>query len=173
MRCILFIGKYYRVTVIAQLRLLLLLRRVPVGLAGFVAGVAGGVLAGEMVLDLSTRLPKSLFTGKFDGPFRTGTVNLEGTATAGGNVTSFLSNLLSSGTLRARGISLGPELEFRSAIGDYEVNAGSWKFSNLEVMQAAETLRGGAATQSDGRLALDLTGGERKVRDAVVLFPEP
>ena len=134
------------------------------------AGVTGGALSGELVAELSTRTPKSTFTGKFEIPYRAGLAALEGAATAGGNVTSFFENFHSAGSVHARGIVLAPGLEYRSVAGDYDVAGNAWKFSNLEAVQGPETLTGTAGTNSEGKLVLNLSAGERKVTDTVALF---
>jgi hypothetical protein len=143
------------------------------GLAARIENVKGwlpsGDFAGDIEVDLTPAIPKLHFEGRIDDmAYRGGTIDVEGTADAGGEIGDFLATLRAEGTLRARSIQIAPETEFRTATSAFTMQGfGSesrWKLSNLEVTQGTESYTGSGATQPDGKILLELAGREKQIR---------
>ena len=77
------------------------------------------------------------------------------------------------GRVHGRNVAFTPDAGSGQRQHDTEVSdqtAGErWKLSSVEVTQGADTYTGSGATQSDGRLVLDLLSRGRQVRYSTLL----
>lgn len=124
---------------------------------------------GLITVDLTGRTPTYHMEGQIEGiPCREGEVAMEGAVDASGTGVKLLSSLRAQGTLEGRSIDFSPEAEFRSVSGKFEAHGTAgplrWKFTGLEATLAGDTYTGTGASQSDGRIVLDLTSRGRQVR---------
>jgi hypothetical protein len=103
-----------------------------------------------------------------DFAYKGGKVDFSGKLTAVGTGRALLASTRAEGTLRGRAIAFSPDADFRRVSGRFQVNmtaAGpQWRLSALEITQGSDSLFGAGATQADGRLVLDLSGGGRQLR---------
>jgi hypothetical protein len=123
-------------------------------------------LQGDLTIDLAGRAPRYRFDGKLENAaYRGGTLDLEGSLTTDGSGADLVANASAQGSLRGESIEFSPDAEFQKVAGCFELLPGlRWKLSCLEVTQGGETYTGSGATQSDGRLALDLAGRGKQFR---------
>ena len=144
-----------------------------VRLARLEGQVDDSAVTGDLAIDLSARAPHFRFDGKLAGvPYKSGTLDLEGTLEASGAGSDFLSTAQAEAHFKGSGIAFSSEAEFRTASGCFELfPGGRWKISDLEVVQGSDTLTGAGATQADGRLVLDLTNRGRQIRYTSALAP--
>ena len=131
--------------------------------------------AGELSIDLRTGSPHYHFDGSVtDIAYKGGRLDLEGTLDTDGGGAELMESASAEGTLRGRSILFAPETEFGSATAHFEMLAGGatsrWKLSNIEVNQNGESLAGTGASQSDGKLVLDLENRGRPLRYTGTLF---
>ena len=125
-------------------------------------------VSGSIALDLTGRSPHYRFEGKIqDVPFGGGKIDFDGNLDADGSGMQLLTSAHAEGRVHGRSVILAPDADFRSVAGCFEMTPGPrWKFTGLEVQQSGETYYGTGATQTDGRLMLDLTIHGRQVRYA-------
>jgi hypothetical protein len=140
-----------------------------VRLAGISAHIEQDLLAGDLAIDLSGRVPHYRFEGKLGGvAYKEGTLDFEGSVDADGAGAEILASAHAEGRVHGRSIVFSPEAEFRTAAACFEVSEQTvgerWKLSSVELTQGADTYTGSGATQSDGRLVLDLLSRGRQVR---------
>ena len=140
-----------------------------VRLAGVSAHVNESALTGDLTVDLTGRAPHYRFEGKLDNvAYKDGRLDFEGSLDADGAGVDILASAHAEGRVHGRSIAFSSEAEFRTAVACFEVSeqAGGerWKLSSVEVTQGADTYTGSGATQSDGRLVLDLLSRGRQVR---------
>ena len=140
------------------------------------ASLDPGTLTASASLDLSSRSPKLTAEGKLsDFGYAGGSVTLEGTAEAGGDVAEFLPTWQAQGTLRGRLIVFAPDLPFRTIGGKFETRGfgpqSQWKFWDLDVAHEGDTLTGTAATNPAGTLDLSLAGRKALIHRSVPFAP--
>jgi hypothetical protein len=145
-----------------------------VRVAGISAHVDQALLAGDLTVDLSGRVPHYRFEGKLgEVGYKEGKLDFEGSVDADGAGADILTSAHAEGRIHGRSISFAPDAEFRTVSACFEVSeqtAGErWKLSSVEVTQGAETYTGSGATQSDGRLVLDLLSRGRLVHYSALL----
>jgi hypothetical protein len=145
-----------------------------VRLVGLNAHIDQALLAGDLAVDLSGRAPHYRFEGKLgDFPYKDGRLDFEGSVDSDGVGADILTTAHGEGRVHGRSIVFSPDAEFRIASACFEVTeqaAGErWKLSSVEVTQGSDTYTGSGATQSDGRLVLDLLGRGRQVRYSTML----
>ena len=122
--------------------------------------------SGELAIDLSGYAPHYRFEGKLRNvAYKGGSLDFDGSADAEGAGVQLLLGAHAEGSFRGRAIAFTPDAEFRTVAGCFELQPGvRWKISCLDLMQAGETYTGTGATQSDGRLVLDLSNRGRQIR---------
>jgi hypothetical protein len=145
-----------------------------VRLVGLGAHIDDAALAGELAIDLAGRAPHYRFEGKLrDVAYKDGKLDFEGSLDADGAGADILASAHAEGRVHGRSIAFSPDAEFRTAAACFEVSeqtgGGRWKLSSVEVTQGADIYTGSGATQSDGRLVLDLLSRGRQVRYSTVL----
>jgi hypothetical protein len=144
-------------------------------LVGLSAHIDQALLAGDLAIDLSGRAPHYRFEGKLgDVAYKDGKLDFEGSVDADGAGADILTTAHGEGRVRGRSIAFSPDAEFRTASACFEVSEQAsgerWKFSSVEVQQGTETYTGSGATQTDGRLVLDLLSRGRQVRYSTMLM---
>jgi hypothetical protein len=118
---------------------------------------------GSLTINLEGHEPQYHFKGEMDNvPYKGGLVDFEGTADAGGSGLQLAATGRAEGTFKARSVSFAPDADFRTAAGRFELKNASWKLSNMEVTQGADSLTGSGASQPDGRLVLELVTARNK-----------
>jgi hypothetical protein len=145
-----------------------------VRLAGMTAHLDQASLAGDLAIDLSGRTPRYRFEGKLgDVAYKDGKLDFEGSVDADGVGTDILTGAHAEGRVHGRSIAFSPDAEFRTAAACFDVSEQTggerWKLSSVEVTQGSDTYTGSGATQSDGRLVLDLLSRGRQVRYSTLL----
>ena len=127
--------------------------------------LAGASFAGDIEADLSGGTPGYRLDGKFSNvPYKGGRVDFEGSLDGAGEGLALLDSLHAEGHLRAHSIAFSADADFPFASACFEFQSTRWKFGSVEVMQGGETYYGNGASQSDGKLVLDLLKGSRSVR---------
>jgi hypothetical protein len=131
-------------------------------------------LAGDLTIDLTGRAPHYRFEGKLnDVAYKDGKLDFEGSLDAYGAGADLLASAHAEGRVHGRYIAFSPDAEFRTAAACFEVSEQTggerWKLSSVELTQGTDTYTGSGATQSDGRLVLDLLSRGRPVRYSTVL----
>ena len=135
---------------------------------GFNGLIDQAPLTGELTISLLGREPHYRFEGKLnDVAYRGGKLDFEGSAEADGPL--LLATAHAEGHLHGRSIAFSPDAEFRSVAACFELSGERWKLTSIEATQAAESYTGSGATQSDGRLALDLISRGRAVHFSTLL----
>jgi acetolactate synthase regulatory subunit len=145
-----------------------------VRLADMSAHIEQASLAGDLTIDLSGRAPHYRFEGKLgEVAYKEGTLDFEGSLDADGAGADILASARAEGRVHGRAIAFSPDAEFRTAAACFEVSEQTggerWKLSSVEVTQGTDTYTGSGATQSDGRLVLDLLSRGRQVRYSTLL----
>jgi AsmA protein len=143
---------------------------VQVRLAGVGAHIDDAALTGDLTIDLTGRAPHYRFEGKLENvASKDGRLDVEGSLDTDGVGAEILSGARAEGRVHGRSIAFSPEADFRTAAACFEVSEQRWKLSSVEVTQGADTYTGSGATQSDGRLVLDLLSRGRQVRYSTLL----
>jgi len=125
--------------------------------------------SGDLSVDLSTGTPRYHFDGKLlDIAYKGGALDLEGILDAEGDGSDLFDSVHAEGTLRGRAILFAPDTEFRTVAARFEMQGGGassrWKLSNVEANQSGELLAGTGASQTDGRLVLELVSRGKPLR---------
>ncbi len=125
-----------------------------------------GAMNGDLEIDLSGRVPHYRFDGKLqDVAYKGGKLDFEGSVDADGSGMDLITSAHGEGHLHGRSIAFAPDADFRTVTGCFELFAGPrWKISGLEVAQGSDIYTGTGASQSDGRVVLDLTSRGRQIR---------
>jgi hypothetical protein len=139
------------------------------------ANLAGAGVVGELEIDLGAdqkgASPHYHFDGKInDAPYKGGKLDFDGMFEAAGEGLQLIETAHAEGHLRARSIVFSPDAEFAAASACFELQGAHWKLGSVEVTQGGETYFGSGASQSDGKLVLDLMKGTRQVRFTGPLF---
>jgi hypothetical protein len=141
-----------------------------VRIVGVGAHIDDASLAGDFNINLAGRAPHYRFEGKLsEMAYMGGKLDFEGSADADGVGADILAAAHAEGHVRGRSIAFSPEVEFRTGSACFELSEQRWKLSSVEVTQGADTYTGSGATQSDGRLALDLLSRGRLVHYSALL----
>lgn len=135
-------------------------------IAGLQLSAGEAEARGNLSVNLEGRVPQYRFSGTIRNvAYKGGALDFDGNLATEGVGADLISGARGDGSLRGRSIDFSPEAEFRTVAGCFELLPGPrWKISCLEVTQGAETYTGTGATQSDGRLVLDLSGRGKQVR---------
>lgn len=133
-------------------------------------GVAGD-LEVNLGVDQKAGAPHYHFDGKIrDAPYKGGKLDFDGVFDAEGEGLQLLDTAHGEGHLRARSIAFSSDTEFPAASACFELQGTHWKLGSIEVTQGGETYYGSGASQSDGKLVLDLIKGSRQVHLSGPLF---
>lgn len=128
--------------------------------------IADAEATGNASIDAAGGAPQYRFSGKIRNvAYKGGTLDFDGNLNAEGAGADLIASARGDGSLRGRAVAFAPDAEFRTIAGCFELLPGlRWKISCLEVTQGGETYTGSGATQSDGRLVLDLSSRGKPVR---------
>ena len=124
---------------------------------------------GSMTLKLNTNLPQYLWEGTLTKiSYKGGNGDFEGSIEASGLGAQLLTSLKARGDISARGLTFSADTDFKTFDASVEVQGGAagprWKLSNIEAVEGQDTYTGTGASQSDGRLSLDLNGRGRQLK---------
>jgi hypothetical protein len=133
------------------------------------AQVDQAAVNGDLAIDLSGETPHYRFEGRLqDLAYAGGKLDFDGSLDTDGSGVDLLLNARAEGRLRGRSIAFSPEADFRAVNACFEMSAAAggprWKLTNLEVQQGADTYYGSGATQTDGRLMIELANRGKQVR---------
>jgi hypothetical protein len=133
---------------------------------GIDASLDDSPLTGTLTISLEGRVPQYHFSGELGAvPYKGGTLDFEGSADAEGSGIQLLASARAEGTFQGRSVSFTPDADFRTASGHFELRNATWKLSNVEITQGADSLTGAGASQPDGHLVLELlTARNKQVR---------
>ncbi len=134
------------------------------------AGFAGG-----MTIHLDRRQPAYEIAGKLTGmPWRSGSLDAEGTLSTSGTGTSLLDHLHAKGSFEGREIDLSPVDSYDTVAGtfDWAWDARNPKLHLTQLMMKSgdDIFQGTADTQDDGQVLLKLTDGNRRIQAAGAIF---
>lgn len=133
--------------------------------------------AGRLTVSLAGPLPQYRFNGRVSSvDYRNGKLDLDGIFESAGVNEALVHNARSDGTFTARAIELAADTEVDEMSGEFHLEPGSLVprlfLSKLQVIQGANILHGQGASQTDGRIVLDLTtSGRKQVRLTGMLLP--
>ena len=129
------------------------------------ARVDDSPLRGDLSIYLDARQPRYHFQGRLeDVPYKGGTLDFDGSLDSQGSGAQLLTGARAQGTIKGQSVSFTPDADFRTIAGRFEWKNLVWRLSNVEVTQGADSLTGAGASQSDGKLVLELTGRNRQYR---------
>jgi hypothetical protein len=135
-----------------------------------------GLVSGHGTLNLATYSPQYQFAVTVnDLPWRGGVLNADGTFETSGTDLEALRNLRASGNFSGEDLSLSPDDVFSKLSGLFDLSfEDGWpnlRLSKVEASQGDEAWIGEAASQSDGKLILDLESAGRQRRVISSLQP--
>ncbi len=131
--------------------------------------VHDGTLAGTLNVSLRGAKPVYLFAGRIKTmSCRSGKLDAEGVLQTSGVGAELLTNLRSTGAFSGGALELGSVPPVKSVTGLYRL---TWarpeprvRFWDLRIASGDEIYTGDGATQDDGRLLIQLSGGGREMR---------
>jgi hypothetical protein len=134
-----------------------------VELAGFEAKLGRAAIAGTLAIELAGQRPVYKLSGKVKAlDWQSGKLDAEGTLETAGTGEQLLANLKSDGLFSSSG------MDFGALAGEYSLawaqNAPRLRLSDLSLRTEDATYIGSGNTQSDGRLVISLTSGNREMR---------
>ena len=152
-----------------------IVRLIGIDAAALSANFAGTGVVGDLEVDLGVDqkngAPHYHFDGKInDAPYKGGKLDFDGSFDAAGEGLQLIETAHAEGHLRARSIVFSSDAEFPTASACFELQGTHWKLGSVEVTQGGEVYYGSGASQSDGKLVLDLMKGSRQVRFSGPLF---
>jgi hypothetical protein len=133
------------------------------------------VFTGEGMVELAQRQPQYSVNGKISGlPWRSGTLEADGSLKASGTGAQLLSNMTAEGGFRARSIDLAPLETWDTIVGrfDWAWNSRNprLRLTELVMATAGDTYTGTAETQDNGQLVLRISDGARNIQAAGALL---
>ncbi|MBV9675233.1 MAG: hypothetical protein JO185_02790 [Acidobacteriaceae bacterium] len=137
-----------------------------------------GVIRAEGTASLSSYSPRYAFTASTENyRWRGGLLSATGTFDTEGAGEDVLRNLHATGTFSGNNLDVSPDEAFSTLAGDFAFSfADGWPNLRLSKVQALDedenTWLGEAASQSDGKLILDLQHAGQQRRIVSTLLPE-
>ncbi len=132
-------------------------------------GEAAGT--GELTLTLARPEPEYRLTGELRGvTWKNGTVDAEGTVDSSGVGLSLIRNAAAVGRFTAHGLDL-PDGPFQSVTGAFEFKTPVLRLGGLEASAGPETFTGQGRSEADGKLMVDLSSGQRRLKMTGTLWP--
>lgn len=137
-----------------------------------------GIIRGRGSVNLKSYAPRCTFTARVSGfPWRGGTLSADGTFQTAGLGGDSLRNLRATGTFTAFDLNLSADDEFSKMSGQFDFSfTDGWpdlKLSRIDASDGLNAWNGTAASQSDGKLVIDLEHAGRQRRVVSSLIPEP
>ncbi|MDP9170501.1 MAG: hypothetical protein M3N54_07790, partial [Acidobacteriota bacterium] len=144
---------------------------VEVRLNGLQGQLDKAAFAGDGVIDLAQRQPNYQITGRISGvPWRSGTVEADGSLKTSGTGTELLSNMTAEGDFRARRIDLASLETWDTIQGQFawawNLRSPKLKLTELVMSTGGDTFTGTAETQNGGQLVLRISDGSRRIQAA-------
>ncbi len=139
--------------------------------------LAEGAVQAKGAVNVSKSQPRSRFTASVSGfPWKGGTLSADGQLQTSGMGDGALQNLHAHGTFSGEDVALSNDDLFSKVSGAFDFSfADGWpdlRFSKVQVSQDDEDWTGAAATQSDGKLVIDLQNAGRQRRVVSTLEPQ-
>lgn len=138
-------------------------------LADVTARMGGGQLSGGAEAELGGAEPRyrgNLFLHSL--PWRQGILEGQAAVESAGTGEDFVKSLRLEGSLRGRGVELTEEQRWEIGAGCFTLtrdrSAWRWQFTQLQMDNEGEPMLGSGATTQDGRIALDLSASNGRVR---------
>lgn len=134
-----------------------------VELADLQGRLENGEVAGRLSVDLQGAVPAYRLASRLkSADWNGGRVSADALVETSGIGDALLANLHSEGSFSGQGFALAPLNQFRTISGCYSFDAsGRWRFTDLQLSTGAEVFTGHGATQSDGRLEVEVSSGSR------------
>ena len=117
-------------------------------------------------MELAGNQPAYSVQGRIENlVYRTGSLSLEGTATAEGTGLELADSLKGTGTFTGEDVAFAPEADFQTLSGTFALNGGGrLSLPAVQIEQASETFSGQGITLPDGKLLLELTNAKRQLK---------
>ncbi len=136
-----------------------------------------GLIRARGLVNVASYAPRCRFSASVSGfPWRGGTLSAEGKFETSGTGAESLQNLRASGTFSGADLNLSPDDDFSRISGQFDFSfAEGWpnlKLSSIQATDGLEAWNGTAASQSDGKLIIDLEHAGRQRRVVSNLVPE-
>jgi hypothetical protein len=129
-----------------------------------------GLIRGQGTMALSSYLPRYQFTANVSGfRWRGGLLSANGVFETTGTGMEALQNLRATGAFAGQDVALSSEDTFSKIAGAFEFSfvdgSPNLKLSNVQASESDEAWSGNAATQSDGKIVIDLehAGQQRQI----------
>ncbi|HVT93603.1 MAG TPA: AsmA family protein [Bryobacteraceae bacterium] len=125
---------------------------------------------GAMEIDLTNTSPRYRLSGKIDySPWRQGNLSVDGVFATSGTGEALLDNASAEGTFEAQDVALSPEVSFDEVSGTFQLrpvrSQGQLRLLGVRATQDQEAFAGQGASQSDGRILLELNSARRQIRE--------
>lgn len=148
-----------------------------VNFASIQLNLAEGLIRAHGTVNLASYSPRYLFAAKASAfPWRGGLLNADGAFETSGTGMETLQHMHASGTFSGEDLNLSPDDIFSKASGLFDFSfADGWpklRLSNIQASDGEDAWNGAAASQSDGKLVLDLEHAGRQRRVVSTLAPE-
>jgi hypothetical protein len=138
--------------------------------------LTAGTVRGHGSLNVAGYSPRYRLTATADGfPWKGGVLNADGKVETSGLGSDFVQNLRAHGAFNGHDVSLSTDDAFRAVSGDFDfsLDAGwpNLRLSKIQADDGDDLWDGQAASQSDGKLVLDLQSGSYQRRITSSLAP--
>lgn len=132
------------------------------------ARVDGGRITGRLAINVRGSRPAYRLQANVKGiDWKSGKVDTGTVLETSGTGLELLRRLHASGTFSAHGVEMEALPDLESVGGSYDLiwaNASPvWRFTGLQLVSGDDTYTGQGATQSDGRLLIQLTSGSKQM----------
>ncbi len=139
-----------------------------VSLTGIDLRLAHGRVVAEGGINLASNVPQWQFSARAsDYPWSGGSLDAEGEFSSTGAGSEILRNLIAGGSFTGRNLALSDSDNFERASGLFRFSfADGWpdlRLSNIQASEDGDQWSGEGGTQSDGKLLVDLTHGDRQI----------
>ncbi|HZS55490.1 MAG TPA: AsmA family protein [Bryobacteraceae bacterium] len=136
-----------------------------------------GLIRGRGSVNLASYAPRYRFNARVSGfPWRGGVLSADGEFETTGMGTDSLENLHATGSFAGADLNFSADDEFRKISGQFDFSfMEGWpdlKISRIQASDGLDAWNGTGASQSDGKLILDLEHAGRQRRVISTLLPE-
>lgn len=136
-----------------------------------------GLIRGRGTVNVASYAPRYRFNASVSGfPWRGGTLSAEGTFQTSGTGTDSLQNLRASGAFTGANLNLSADDAFSRIAGQFDFSfTEGWpnlKLAHIQATDGLDAWNGTAASQSDGKLIINLEHAGRQRRVVSSLAPE-
>jgi hypothetical protein len=136
-----------------------------------------GLIRARGAVNIASYSPRYRFSAKVNGyPWRGGFLSADGQFEGSGTGIDSLQNLRASGAFSGEDLTLSSDDSFSKVSGAFDFSFGNgWpdlRLSKIQASDGEEAWNGEAASQSDGKLILDLERAGRQRRVVSTLTPE-